>query len=277
MLRARILTALVAIPFLLWLIFRGPDVILKIFVLTITFVALREFSTMALRGVPGAATMVAAAGMTIACAVGLFPGGQAVSAAIVIALAGILVGTLATAEDMEASVNRAGQVLLGALYAGFLLPHFIRVQALGVFGPWWVVFILACCMGGDAGGYFGGRAFGKRKLWPAVSPNKTVEGAISSFFCSLIVGTGVNAVAHSFVGRPLLGPVETFVIAGIINVLAQLGDLLESMVKRAYDADDSGWIFPGHGGVLDRTDSLVLPVVFVYYYADSLRQTLLGP
>jgi phosphatidate cytidylyltransferase len=117
-------------------------------------------------------------------------------------------------------------------------------------------------MAGDAGGYFGGRAFGRRKLWPAVSPKKTVEGALVSFLASVLVGLiGATLVFE------MLGALEAIVVAGVINVLAQLGDLLESMLKRAYDAKDSGWIFPGHGGVLDRADSLVLPIVFVYYYA----------
>jgi len=95
-----------------------------------------------------------------------------------------------------------------------------------------------------------------------VSPKKTVEGAISAFVCTLVMGAIANALVLK-----TLGPFEVLAVAGAVSVLAQLGDLLESMLKRAYDAKDSGWIFPGHGGVLDRTDSLVLPIVFVYYYA----------
>ena len=108
----------------------------------------------------------------------------------------------------------------------------------------------------------GGRAFGSRKLWPAVSPKKTVEGSVASFAASLLVGViGARIVLTG------VGSVESLLVAAVVNVLAQLGDLLESMLKRAHHATDSGWIFPGHGGVLDRTDSLVLPVVFIYYYA----------
>ena len=81
-----------------------------------------------------------------------------------------------------------------------------------------------------------------------------VPGMIVGVIGARIVLTGV-------------GSVESLLVAAVVNVLAQLGDLLESMLKRAHHATDSGWIFPGHGGVLDRTDSLVLPVVFIYYYA----------
>jgi phosphatidate cytidylyltransferase len=261
-LRARILTALVAIPFLLWMIHWGPSWFLSVFVLFMTFVALREFAAMALKGVSGGTTMVTVGGMTIAVTMGLMQSGTAVSAGIVACLVSVMVGTLWTAREMQQSVNTAGQILLGCLYAGVLLPHFIWVRALPETGPGWVTLVLAVVMAGDAGGYFGGRTFGKRKLWPQVSPNKTVEGAASSFGMSVLVGCIFNLVAS-----PHLGYLESLLVCGIINVLAQLGDLLESMLKRAYDANDSGWIFPGHGGVLDRTDSLVLPIVFVYYYA----------
>jgi CDP-diglyceride synthetase len=277
-LRARLLTAAVAIPLLVWAIFWGPLWLFNFIVLGITFIALREFSAMALEGLPHATTMVTVGGMTIALATGLGQSPTAVSAGIVVCLAGVLIGTLATARPtkgdrtvpggplaqrgMEMRVQMAGQILLGCLYAGLLLPHFIWVRVLPGTGPAWVFFVLACVMAGDAGGYFGGKSFGKRKLWPQVSPNKTVEGALSSFLASVVVGAGADVLVLK-----TLGPLEVIAVAGTVNVLAQLGDLLESMLKRAYDAQDSGWIFPGHGGVLDRTDSLVLPIVFVYYYA----------
>ncbi|TFH26304.1 MAG: CDP-archaeol synthase, partial [Myxococcales bacterium] len=166
----------------------------------------------------------------------------------------------------------AGQILLGCLYGGLLLPHFIWVRALPVDGPNWVTFIVGGVMAGDAGGYFGGRFFGKRKLWPVISPKKTVEGSIASFVCTLVAGAVVASV-----GLSRLSLIEAVLVAAVVNVLAQMGDLLESMLKRAYQATDSGWIFPGHGGVLDRTDSLVLPVVFVYYYAILTQGYLIPP
>ncbi len=266
MLRTRLMSAAVAIPFLAWTIFLGPLWFFNLVVLFFTFVALREFAAMALEEHQGAATMVTAGGMTIALAMGLMRSPAAVSAGIVLCLAGVLLGTLATARrddtDMRSRVDMAGQILLGCLYGGLLLPHFISVRDLPDHGPQWVFFVLGCVMAGDAGGYFGGRALGRRPLAPSISPNKTVEGALASFAASLAVGAGINAMVLK-----ALGPLEAVAVAGVVNVLAQTGDLLESMVKRAYGAKDSGWLIPGHGGVLDRTDSLVLPIVFVYYYA----------
>jgi phosphatidate cytidylyltransferase len=116
-------------------------------------------------------------------------------------------------------------------------------------------------MASDAGGYFAGRSFGKTKLWPAVSPSKTIEGSAGSLAAAVLVSLifGVWLFDLFSLGGAI-------VVGLAISVLAQVGDLMESMIKRAYGAKDSGWIVPGHGGVLDRTDSLVLPIVFVYYY-----------
>ncbi|RMF25189.1 MAG: phosphatidate cytidylyltransferase [Deltaproteobacteria bacterium] len=270
MLRARLITAAVAIPLLIYLVFCAPMWLFGTVVLAITFIALREFAAMALEGVSHATTMTMLGGMTIAVTMSI-GNTTAVSAGTVVALAGVLIGTLATARDMRESVGMAGQILLGCLYAGMLLPHFIWVRGLPD-GPGWVCFVLACVMAGDAGGYFAGVGLGRRKLWPSVSPNKTVEGALGSFALSLVAGVLVKLIVlHR------LGPIEVVLVAGCVNVLAQLGDLLESMLKRAYDVSDSGWIFPGHGGVLDRTDSLVLPIVFVYYYAMLARGYAMMP
>lgn len=261
MLRARILTAAVAIPLLIWLIFAASPLVYNAVVLFFTFVSLRELAAMQRVAIPGSTLLTAGGGMVIALSMLLDPSGAAVSAGLVIALIGTLLGTLATARDMEQSVVGVGQILFAALYGGLLLPHLIWLRSLPG-GSGLVFFLLACVMASDAGGYFGGRAFGKRKLSPRVSPNKTVEGAISSVFGAVLVGVIFNAVVvHRF------GLLEVVLVASAISILGQTGDLAESMIKRAYNAKDSGWILPGHGGVLDRTDSMVLPIVFIYYYA----------
>lgn len=261
MLRARIITALVAIPLLLWLILGGPTLLYNFVVLAFTYLSLREFSAMALGDVHGGTTLATGAGMTIAIAMLIDHTGAAVSAGIVIALSAVLLGALATATNMERSVQGVGQVLLGSLYGGVLLPHLIWLRALDG-GPELVCFVIASTFASDASGYFAGRSFGRTKLWPSVSPNKTVEGAVGSILGTLVISQIFGVWVFG-----LFEPVELFLVAPLMSVLAQLGDLLESMLKRAYGAKDSGWLLPGHGGVLDRTDSLVLPIVFIYYYA----------
>lgn len=261
MLRARVLTAVVALPILIALIFASPAWAFAAFVMAITFLSLMEMATMSRLKVPGVRLMIASAGMVVAISMLIDHTGAAVSAGIVIALIGTLFGTLLTAEDMERSVGAASEILFSALYAGALLPHFIWLRELPD-GPRLVFFTIACTMGSDAGGYFAGRAFGRTKLWPSVSPKKTIEGSAGSIFGSMAV-----AVLFGVYFFELFSVPGACAVAAVISVLAQVGDLMESMIKRAYDAKDSGWIIPGHGGVLDRTDSLVLPAVFIYYAA----------
>lgn len=261
MLRQRIATAVVAIPLLIWLILSASATTFSMVVLAFTFLSLREFSAMQRVPIYGGTGLTVGAGMTIALAMLVDSTGATLSASIVVALIGVLLGTLATAEDMQASVVGASQILFAALYGGLLLPHLIWLRALD-YGPGLVFFVLATAMASDAGGYFAGRSLGKRKLWPTVSPNKTVEGAIGSVLSAVVIGTTFQMI---IVGR--FGLVESIVVTAMLSVFAQLGDLSESMIKRAYNAKDSGWILPGHGGVLDRTDSMILPIVFTYYYA----------
>lgn len=261
MLKQRLLTALVAIPILVWLILYASFGIFSTVVLAFTFLSLRELAAMQRVAIYGATWLTAGAGMTIALAMLVDPSGATLSAALVVSLIGVLLGTLATAEDMNRSTIGAGQLLFASLYGGLLLPHLIWLRTLD-HGPGLVFFVLATAMASDAGGYFAGRAYGRRKLWPTVSPNKTVEGAVGSVASAVVIGSLFH---WQLVGG--FGFWESILVTATMSVLAQLGDLSESMIKRAYDAKDSGWILPGHGGVLDRTDSMVLPIVFTYYYA----------
>lgn len=261
MLRARLATAIVAIPLLVWVIFWAPGWLFSSVVLAFTVLSLGELAAMQKVPMSGAMVLTVASGLIVAISMLMDRSGATVSAGIVVALIGILLSTLASAEDMQKSVVGAGQIVFACLYGGLLLPHLVWLRALDR-GPELVFFVLASVMASDAGGYFGGRALGRRKLWPSVSPNKTVEGALSSIGAAVVVG---SLFEHFLIGRFAL--VEALLVTATVSVLGQLGDLAESMIKRAYDAKDSGRMLPGHGGVLDRTDSMVLPIVFTYYYA----------
>lgn len=114
----------------------------------------------------------------------------------------------------------------------------------------------------DSGAYFIGRAFGKRKLWEHISPNKTVEGAIGGIVCALVV-VSIYEWLSPFSPSFLMLLIATV----ILSVFGQLGDLVESAFKRHYGVKDSGAILPGHGGILDRFDSLlfILPILHLFY------------
>ena len=270
MLRTRLATAIVAIPLLIWLIVWNPWSLFVWLVGSAALVGVTEYFTMAFRD-------------RLADRVfGIVAGGLFVIAMVVpthemsgMTLSGVVIAglilALARNSDLRGGVDALGITMLGVIYVAFLLPHYVWMHALpdpeqplsGVVGGWrWVVLTLVIAMGGDVGGYFGGRYFGKRKLMPEVSPGKTVEGTIGAFLANV---TGALFCKAVFFHSLNWGEVVGFGLG--VGVLAQVGDLCESMLKRAFAAKDSGWIIPGHGGVLDRIDSLVFPAPFVYYYA----------
>jgi phosphatidate cytidylyltransferase len=229
------------------------------FILTVAAIGLHEYGGMAFAEDRAARAGLMVFGLLVAASViaGMRPW---TGAALSIAVIGGLVFALFRRGDLPDTVGRLGLLLLGVLYVGFFIPHvaLLRQQPDG----WrWVLFTVYSAMGSDSGAYFAGRAYGRRKLMPAVSPSKTVEGAVGGLVGAAIIG----AICWLVFFRQLpLG--ETLGVAVAIGLLAELGDLCESALKRAFGAKDSGWIIPGHGGILDRLDSLLFPFVFSYYY-----------
>ena len=122
-----------------------------------------------------------------------------------------------------------------------------------------VLFLLVLLWAGDSLAYFTGRAIGRHKLAPELSPGKTWEGAIANLAGSLLVGV----VAGRWIALPA---VHLAAMAALANVAGQIGDLTESAYKRAAGAKDSGMLLPGHGGMLDRVDSLIFAAPVVWYY-----------
>lgn len=259
MLRTRLATAAVAIPSLIWLVLWSPGWAFAGTVVGLTAVGLGEFAAMAFSGHRLAQWYAVAVGLGFAGAV-VSHRPDVLGAVLVVALAGGLLSAL-TDPDIPGAVSRLANALVAALYVGFLLPHVVALRSLVPAGERWVFLAVGCAMAGDSAGYFAGRSLGRRKLFERVSPKKTVEGALGALAGSLVFG----AICHALLPLPHVGLAGTSALALTFGVLAQAGDLVESMLKRAFGAKDSGWIIPGHGGVLDRIDSLVLPFVFAYY------------
>ncbi len=155
----------------------------------------------------------------------------------------------------EPDVRRAGDEAVknvaGLVYVPLLLATLIPIRARED-GLWMMAFLLAATWLGDTGAYFAGRFFGRHKLFPRISPNKTVEGAIGG----LVVSAFGSAVIARASGLPFT-VLEAVLLAAVLDVAGIVGDLAESMLKRAWGVKDSGWIMPGHGGILDRIDSLL--------------------
>ena len=148
----------------------------------------------------------------------------------------------------------------GILYVGWLLSYLVALRGLDV-GMEWVFLALFTTFGSDTSAFFVGRALGKRPLAPHISPGKTWEGAIGGALGSVIV----NLVLVIPLNLPLSYG-QAILLGFIVSVFGQLGDLIESLLKRNMGVKESGKLVPGHGGVLDRMDSLVLAGVIVYYY-----------
>ncbi|MDW7710125.1 MAG: phosphatidate cytidylyltransferase [Deferrisomatales bacterium] len=178
------------------------------------------------------------------------PGGL-LALGVLLYLGGWAFGPGPTAETLR----RWGAVAGAWLLVAFFLGHAVWVRSHGISA---VLFLLGVVWAGDTAAYYTGRAFGSSPLAPAVSPNKTLEGSAGGLVASATVAvllTVLLPVPHSLGGGLLLG-------AGL-NLVAQAGDLLESLLKRCAGVKDSGTVFPGHGGVLDRVDGF-LPTLPLY-------------
>jgi len=260
MLGARLATAAVAIPILLAIIFGLPPWGVGVLIFVLGSIAVAEYMTMAFRGrateraLGGLVGIGLLAGLVTSSAPGLMTN-AASSAALVI----LMMATVWRPVDMDAGLRSCAITWLGISYVG-ILAHFAWLRHLPD-GSYWITFVIAVGMASDTGAYFAGRAFGRRKLLPRVSPNKTIEGAVGNLLAGVVVGA---------LGQILVFPDERLwemvILAVLLAAVGQVGDLCESLIKRAFGAKESGNIFPGHGGVLDRIDSLLFPVAILYYY-----------
>ena len=151
----------------------------------------------------------------------------------------------------------------GILYLGFLFSHAAALRELS-FGRDWVFFAVITNSCSDTAAYFIGRAWGRHHLAPNISPKKTWEGAAGGLAGALIGGVASFYLLNFPMG---FGMGQMLVLSVFISLIGQAGDLVESLFKRNMGAKESGNLLPGHGGLLDRIDSLIFVSVLVYYYA----------
>ena len=172
-------------------------------------------------------------------------------------------------------IANVATTLLGFVYLGWCPLHMLFLRDLGTHntsslqmifktnilsaGLGYVVFLLLLVIMTDIGCFYAGKFFGKHKLAPVISPNKTVEGAVGGAISAVILGM----IYGYFIGLPWY---HSFIMGCLVTVFAQIGDLSESLLKRDAGVKDSGDLLPGHGGFLDRTDSYILTIPVLYYY-----------
>jgi phosphatidate cytidylyltransferase len=239
-------------------------------VLAAVGVGLREFYAMTLPAPEdrGARLFSLFAGMAVAGAVYLGNwvrgGAQLPVLALTFATLALFLFYLVRFGEMATVANRLAFSLAGILYVVLLLTPLAKLKLLPN-GPGLIILILTISWFSDTGAYFAGRFLGRHKLYPAVSPNKTIEGAVGG----LVAAFGAAALARAWY-LPVLTWRDCLLIAIPAGALGQAGDLCESLLKRACGVKDSGQLLPGHGGLLDRVDAVMFATPYVYFYATYL-------
>ncbi len=164
-------------------------------------------------------------------------------------------------RDLRTVINQLALVVLGLFYVPLLLGHMLLLHD-HAHGKAWIFFVMFLVMASDSCAYFSGIRFGRRKLYPAISPNKSVEGALGGLAGGVLAALLVRAWFF-----PELTYGDCVFLGAGLGAASQIGDLFESMLKRSFDVKDSGNLIPGHGGILDRLDSLLFAYPLAYYYA----------
>jgi phosphatidate cytidylyltransferase len=261
MLAKRLLTAAVAIPVVLAIIVYGGNLGFFFLVLTVVGVSLFEyFSFIYSRKVN--IQIIAHTILGLILPVAFYFGYPDL---VVPAVAFIIIFATAFAlfrvTDPQRKAENLFTRLFGIFYVAFLLSYLIVLRKLP-YGIQWVVLAVAINFGTDAGAYLMGRFLGRHPLYPVISPKKTVEGAIGGIvLCFALV------IAAKFVLINKLSWADVLILGFVSSILAVLGDMAESLIKRGFKVKDAGGLLPGHGGFLDRIDSFVFSVPFIYYYA----------
>lgn len=271
----RVLTAALLIPAVAAVVLYAPTGIVALAAAVVALLALREFFLLAAIGLRGFAFWTAFCAVLTFFAQSLLSGAARWSPPRLAefvgfspldgALLSFLLGAAVLAVTARGSAAEAFRALAVSSAAMIFLvvpfSYVVRLHGIERLGPPLLLFTLALVWAGDMAAYFVGRRFGRRRMAPELSPKKTWEGAGANVLGSALVGVGFGALLPI----PLVHTVSMAVLA---NAAGQVGDLVESACKRAAGVKDSGALLPGHGGMLDRIDSLIfaVPVVWAYLW-----------
>ena len=264
-LKVRLLTAAVVVPPLMWLLFLGPAWGFFLLVLVAAAIAADELFRMT--HPDDLVARIVGILITLGTSASLYLWGSdprvLLTILFVVPMLGLLV-PLWRLGDIPSAALRTFAGVTGPLYIGGLLTALAllrRDAGPGYVGPGYVFMCLTFAWLADTGGYFFGRFLGKTKLYEAVSPKKTRAG-----FVGALVGAEIGGLLGHFVYLRSIPLTHVIVLALIAGALGQCGDLVESLLKRSTGIKDSGSIVPGHGGMLDRIDALIVVAPLVYLY-----------
>ncbi len=261
MLQTRLKTVIITLPALLALVTFAPPRVFSLIVIVLAFWALVEIGEMT-QVSDGRWVLIALAGGIPVVTETLLAGRALPTGAFICFIVFVLMMMLivqVSTGGADYATDRALLAVLGAAWVGLLFPYFALLRN-GDNGIPLIVLMFSLAFASDTGAYFVGRWAGSIKLMPRVSPNKTVEGALGGLAAALLVGILLRTLL-----TPWLPVVWVGILSIAVGILAQAGDLANSAFKRMAGVKDSGWIFPGHGGLLDRVCSLLFPAALTYY------------
>ena len=258
-LRQRLLSAAVFIPILLVIIWFGPLWLFSLLIAAVALLGAIEFYRLATHGGWQPSVVLGVAFTLFFIADAYFAEPRATEILIPTAVALPLLWLLLRSRGEKTLANWLWTVG-GIFYIGWMLGHFIPLRELEQ-GRDWVILALFTTFAADSGAYLIGRAWGRHSVVPKISPGKTWEGT----FAGLIAGIAAAIALNAILGLPI-SYWQVSLLGFLIAAVAFVGDLVESMLKRKGGVKDAGRLIPGHGGILDRLDSVVFTVVLVYYY-----------
>lgn len=262
----RILTAIALVPFLILIIGFASPLFFTILVAVAAGLALKEFFSLAKGlGLEPQQFVGHLLSLVLIASFHFCPRSQSAALFLLVLSTCLFLGLgLSKGKSLERVLPGSSATLLGLVYIPTTLGLLVAVRSsvtLGGDAHHWIFFFLLVVWLGDTGAYYLGRAFGRHKLAPRISPKKTVEGAVGG-----LLGNVLAALLSKKIFLPGASIFSLLVLSGIMGVASQLGDLAESALKRGAGVKDSSNLLPGHGGLLDRIDGILFaaPVLFGY-------------
>jgi phosphatidate cytidylyltransferase len=258
----RIITALIATPILLYIIIYAPVIVFVAVAFVAMLLCMYEFLTLtSVQKIP----LLAATGYIFGSIIFLSFYFRTTNLPMIFPVGALffLTAALLSRIDFVRAVPATASALFGAWYVGGLLGYVLAIRLIepsGKIGASLLILLFIIIWAGDILAFFIGKKFGRHQL-TVVSPRKTVEGSIGGLIFSVIA-----AVIYKFFVLPELAMIHAIALGAIVGFMGQIGDLAESLLKRSVNVKDSGSILPGHGGMLDRLDSLLFGAPAMYYY-----------
>jgi len=261
----RWLTAIILGPLVLWVLIKGSTLIMAVMVAAVAIAAVREYLRIIFQHdeTPVSHTLkIISYTISMALVIGACLGSWQVLF-LVLALNLLILSFFVLARFPSDSnvFDTISRQILGIVYIPVSLSLLVFLKEMAQ-GELWIIWLLVVIFANDTGAFYTGTFFGKHKLAPNISPNKTIEGSLGGIFFSMTAGFIYSLIFFDGFSMALL----TIPCAFLMAVAGQMGDLFESAMKRASKIKDSGSILPGHGGMLDRIDGLLLAIPVLYVY-----------